>query len=81
VFFGENVPPAKVAHCYGLVQRSRVLLVLGSSLSVMSGLRFVRRAKATGVPVVIVNQGWTRGDELATLKVDAPLGRTLAALA
>jgi NAD-dependent SIR2 family protein deacetylase len=81
VFFGENVPPAKVAHCYGLVERSRALLVLGSSLSVMSGLRFVRRATATGVPVMIVNQGWTRGDDLATLKVDAPLGRTLAALA
>jgi len=81
VFFGENVPPAKVAHCYDLVERSRALLVLGSSLSVMSGLRFVRRATATGVPVVIVNQGWTRGDDLATLKVDAPLGRTLAALA
>lgn len=81
VFFGENVPPATVHHCYDLVARSRALVVLGSSLAVFSGLRFVRRAAALGQPVVIVNQGWTRGDELATLKVEAPLGATLVALA
>jgi NAD-dependent SIR2 family protein deacetylase len=81
VFFGENVPPAKVAHCYDLVERSRSLLVLGSSLSVMSGLRFVKRAAARGTPVAIVNQGWTRGDEYATVTLSAPLGSTLTALA
>jgi NAD-dependent SIR2 family protein deacetylase len=81
VFFGENVPPAKVAHCYDLVERSRSLLVLGSSLTVMSGLRFVKRAAALGRPVAIVNQGWTRGDQHATWKVHAPLGPTLTALA
>jgi NAD-dependent SIR2 family protein deacetylase len=81
VFFGENVPPAKVAHCYDLVERSRALLVLGSSLAVMSGLRFVKRAAALGKPVAIVNQGWTRGDEHAAWKVSAPLGTTLTALA
>lgn len=81
VFFGENVPPAKVAHCYELVERSAALVVLGSSLSVMSGLRFVKRAAARGREVAIVNQGWTRGDEHATLRLGAPLGRTLTALA
>lgn len=81
VFFGENVPPAKVAHCYELVERSRSLLVLGSSLAVMSGLRFVKRAASLGRPVAIVNQGWTRGDEHATWKLELPLGRTLTALA
>ena len=80
VFFGENVPPAKVAHCYDLVERSTALLVLGSSLSVMSGLRFVKRAASLGRPVAIVNEGWTRGDEHASLRLSAPLGRTLAAL-
>jgi len=80
VFFGENVPPAKVEHCYGLVERSRALLVLGSSLTVMSGLRFVKRAATSGIPVGIVNQGVTRGDDLAALRVSAPLGRTLTAL-
>ncbi len=81
VFFGENVPPAKVVHCYDLVERSRSLVVLGSSLAVMSGLRFVKRAAYLGRPVAIVNQGWTRGDEHATWKVHAPLGATLTALA
>jgi NAD-dependent SIR2 family protein deacetylase len=77
VFFGENVPRPRVDECYARVESARALLVLGSSLTVMSGLRFVRRAAAVGIPVAIVNQGETRGDTLATLKLDAPLGRTL----
>src|SRR5579875_873844 len=80
VFFGENVPRARVDACYALVEQARTLLVLGSSLTVMSGLRFVRRAAALGIPVAIVNQGPTRGDELATVRVDAPLGEVLTAL-
>jgi NAD-dependent SIR2 family protein deacetylase len=80
VFFGENVPKPRVEHCYGLVDAGRSLLVLGSSLTVMSGLRFVRHAAKRGTPVAIVNQGETRGDPLADLKLDAPLGPTLTAL-
>ena len=81
VFFGENVPRPRVEHCYALVESARSLLVLGSSLTVMSGLRFVRRAAKLAVPVAIVNQGETRGDPLADLKVNAPLGTVLPALA
>ena len=81
VFFGENVPRARVDACYALVEAARSLLVLGSSLTVMSGLRFVRRAAALGIPVAIVNRGPTRGDDLATVKVEAPLGELLSALA
>ncbi|MEO7259754.1 MAG: Sir2 family NAD-dependent protein deacetylase [Jatrophihabitantaceae bacterium] len=81
VFFGENVPPERVAHCYALVEASRLLLVLGSSLTVASGFRFVRRAVARGVPVAIVNQGATRGDPLADVLLDGPLGVLLPALA
>ena len=51
--------------------RPGALLVAGSSLAVMSGFRFVRRAAKAGVPVVIVNRGVTRGDELAAYKIDA----------
>jgi NAD-dependent SIR2 family protein deacetylase len=80
VFFGENVPRPRVDACYELVANARTLLVLGSSLAVMSGLRFVRRAASLGIPVAIVNQGPTRGDELATLKLEASLGDTLSAL-
>jgi NAD-dependent SIR2 family protein deacetylase len=81
VFFGENVPPERVAHCYALVEASRLLLVLGSSLTVASGFRFVRRAAARGARVAIVNQGATRGDPLADVLLDGPLGQLLPALA
>jgi hypothetical protein len=46
----------------------------------MSGLRFVRRAAALCRPVALVNQGVTRGDDLVSLRIDAPLGATLARL-
>jgi NAD-dependent SIR2 family protein deacetylase len=81
VFFGENVPRPRVASCFEVVSASSALVVLGSSLTVMSGLRYVRHAASTGVPVVIVNQGATRGDSLAVATLDAPLGATLTALA
>jgi NAD-dependent SIR2 family protein deacetylase len=81
VFFGENVPRPRVADCYAMVDRANSLLVLGSSLTVMSGYRFVRHAAKLGIPVVIVNQGVTRGDALAHLLLDAPLGQTLSDLA
>lgn len=80
VFFGENVPRPRVDECYGLVRRSAALVVLGSSLTVMSGYRFVRHAAKAGVPVVIVNQGSTRGDAHAMITIAAPLGETLADL-
>ncbi|RKT54327.1 NAD-dependent protein deacetylase [Saccharothrix australiensis] len=77
VFFGENVPRPRVEECYRLVDAARAVLVLGSSLAVMSGLRFVRHAAKAGKPVVIVNRGETRGDEHAAVRVDLPLGRAL----
>jgi NAD-dependent SIR2 family protein deacetylase len=80
VFFGENVPRPRVQACYELVERASSLLVLGSSLTVMSGLRYVRHAAKAPIPVVIVNQGTTRGDEFATVTLDAPLGQVLTAL-
>ncbi len=80
VFFGESVPKPRVQHCYDLVDAARALLVLGSSLTVMSGLRFVRHAARAGKPVAIVNQGATRGDEYATTTLALPLGATLTTL-
>jgi NAD-dependent SIR2 family protein deacetylase len=81
VFFGENVPRARVAECYALVERAGALVVLGSSLTVMSGYRFVRHAAKLAIPVAIVNHGPTRGDAQAQLIIDAPLGPALTALA
>jgi NAD-dependent SIR2 family protein deacetylase len=81
VFFGENVPRPRVERCFELVEGSACLLVLGSSLTVMSGLRFVHRARQARIPVAIVSRGATRGDPFADIKVDAALGEVLPMLA
>ncbi|UNX55198.1 NAD-dependent protein deacetylase [Georgenia sp. TF02-10] len=81
VFFGENVPRPRVAAALELVDEADALLVAGSSLTVLSGLRFVRHAARTGRPIVIVNRGTTRGDDLATVKIDAGTTPVLVALA
>ena len=85
VLFGENVPEERVQRCYAAVdalrERDGALLVAGSSLAVMSGLRFVRRAAGHGVPVVVCNRGPTRGDPLATIRVESGCSEFLQALA
>jgi NAD-dependent SIR2 family protein deacetylase len=80
VYFGESVPPERVSRSFELVAGARTLLVLGSSLTVMSGRRFVLKAAKSGIRIAIVNQGVTRGDPYAQLVVDAPLGRLLPEL-
>nr|WP_308257361.1 NAD-dependent protein deacetylase [Pseudonocardia lacus] len=85
VFFGENVPRERVARAYRMVDALRpvggALLVAGSSLTVMSGLRFVKHAHKHGVPVVIVNRGATRGDALADVLVGSGCSEVLSTLA
>ncbi|MEU8954787.1 NAD-dependent protein deacetylase [Streptomyces sp. NPDC048518] len=81
VFFGEAVPPQRVEHCRALVRGATSLLVLGSSLTVMSGLRFVRQAATAGTPVLIVNQDPTRGDQHAVTRISLPLGPALTTVA
>ncbi|MET0451314.1 MAG: NAD-dependent deacetylase [Mycobacterium sp.] len=81
VYFGESVPKARVAEAYSLVDDADALLVAGSSLTVFSGLRFVRHAAAATKPVAIINRGPTRGDALATVKLDAGCSELLALLA
>ena len=80
VFFGENVPadrgwPAATTPSTRCRPWTGALLCVGTSLTVMSGFRFVRRAFKAGTPVVIVNRGGTRGDDLATYKVEAGCSR------
>lgn len=77
VFFGEAVPPPRVERCRALVREADALLVLGSSLTVMSGLRFVRQAAEAGTPVLIVNRDATRGDRYAVTRIALPLGAAL----
>jgi NAD-dependent SIR2 family protein deacetylase len=81
VYFGENVAKYRVAEAYSVIDDADALLVAGSSLTVFSGYRFVRHAAARGIPVAIVNRGRTRGDELATVKIDAGCSPILTLLA
>lgn len=81
VYFGENVPRDRVDRSYAMVDDAAALLVAGSSLTVMSGLRFVRHAAKDGKPVVIINRGETRGDDKATIKLEAGVSESLIWLA
>jgi NAD-dependent deacetylase sirtuin 4 len=81
VFFGENVPRATVDDAWALFDRAELLLVVGSSLAVFSGYRFVLRARERGVPIAIVNRGPTRADDLAAVRLDGLAGAILPAFA
>lgn len=79
VFFGENVPRARVEAAATALHQADALLVVGSSLMVYSGYRFARMAHETGRPLAILTRGITRADALATLKLHADCEATLAA--
>ncbi|KIU14542.1 NAD-dependent protein deacetylase [Mycolicibacterium llatzerense] len=81
VYFGDSVPKDRVQQAYALVDEADALLVAGSSLTVYSGYRFVRHAAAAGKAVAIINRGTTRGDDLATVKIDSGCSEILALLA
>ena len=78
VFFGDNVPKARVQQALDALKNSDGLLVVGSSLMVYSGFRFCRYAKEWGKPIAALNLGRTRADELLDLKLNAPIADTLA---
>ncbi|MEO6169879.1 MAG: NAD-dependent protein deacetylase, partial [Lysobacter sp.] len=78
VFFGENVPRDRLSHAMAVLEQSDAMLVVGSSLMVYSGFRFARIASERGLPLAILTRGVTRADDLATLKLDAESGATLA---
>lgn len=80
IFFGESVPKERVQSAYALVEESEVLLVAGSSLTVMSGLRFARHDAKQGKPVIIINRGATRADDLSAVKIDAGTSEVLRAI-
>lgn len=77
VMFGEAVPKDRVSDATSAVERADALLVVGSSLMVFSGYRFARQAAALDKPIAIVNQGVTRADDIAALKVDEDCARAL----
>ncbi|MDZ7706892.1 MAG: NAD-dependent protein deacetylase [Trueperaceae bacterium] len=81
VFFGENVPRDRLERAWTMLDQAEALLVVGSSLTVFSGYRFVRRAREQGKPIAIVNDGATRGDADATVRSHARLGTLVPELA
>jgi NAD-dependent SIR2 family protein deacetylase len=80
VFFGESVPTERVVSTMEQLEKSDALLVAGSSLTVNSGMRFARAANKAGKPIVIVNVGPTRADDLAVAKIEAPTSIALEEL-
>jgi NAD-dependent SIR2 family protein deacetylase len=78
VFFGENVPAARVEASMAALNGARALVIAGSSLMVFSGFRFARAASRLGVPVVVVNRGKTRADDLSLLRVAGNVGEVLS---
>jgi NAD-dependent SIR2 family protein deacetylase len=80
VFFGESVPTERVASTMEQLERAEALLVAGSSLTVNSGMRFARAANKSGKPIVIVNVGPTKADEIALAKIEAPTSVALEEL-
>jgi NAD-dependent SIR2 family protein deacetylase len=80
VYFGESVPRKRVETAFEMVNRCTSLLVLGSSLVVYSGRRFVEHAHKNGKTVVIINQGPTRCDQIADVRLDADVADVLPAM-
>lgn len=80
VFFGENVPKARVEAAWSMLAQADCLLVIGSSLTVFSGYRFVRGAQQQGIPVAIINLGETRGDKHAHICAAAQVSTFLPPL-
>jgi NAD-dependent SIR2 family protein deacetylase len=80
VFFGESVPQQRVAAAFAAVESADALLVVGSSLMVFSGYRFVRTARQRGIATAIINRGRTRADAEVDLKIEGSCGEMLARL-
>jgi NAD-dependent SIR2 family protein deacetylase len=79
VFFGEAVPPERVRRCRDLLAGCDAVLVVGSSLMVYSGYRFIREAAELGVPIAAINRGKTRADDLLAHKFELDCTTALAA--
>jgi NAD-dependent SIR2 family protein deacetylase len=81
VFFGGSVPRERVDQCFHLTDAAHALVVIGSSLQVMSGLRFVRRAARGGIPIAAVTRGTLRDRHLIDVQVDDGITETLRLVA
>ncbi|WP_339468893.1 NAD-dependent protein deacetylase [Pseudomonas sp. EL_65y_Pfl1_R83] len=81
VFFGENVAPPTAAKAMAAVEHAQGLLVVGSSLMAYSAFRLCKAMVEQGKPVIAINLGKTRGDELLQVKIEASCELLLPLLA
>ena len=80
VFFGESVPVARVESCFDALAGADAMLVVGSSLMVYSGFRFVRAAHRAGIPVAAINRGKTRADEILSFSIKQDCATVLSSV-
>ena len=80
VFFGENVAPLTATRAMQAVEHADGLLVVGSSLMAYSAFRLCRAIKDQGKPLLAINRGKTRADELLDLKLEEPCEKLLPLL-
>ena len=80
VFFGENVPGERITECFDALEAVDAVLVVGSSLMVYSGYRFILKAQTKNIPIAAINIGKTRADDLLNLKIERDCGETLTEL-
>jgi NAD-dependent SIR2 family protein deacetylase len=77
VFYGESVPSQRVEVCFDALDRADAMLIAGSSLMVYSGYRFARRAHENEIPIVAINRGVTRADDILSMKIEQDCGPVL----
>ena len=80
VFFGEFVPSSVFQMAASMLERSDALVVAGSSLVVNTGMRLVAQAQKRRKPVVVINRGPTKADQLATVRIEAGTSEALVAI-
>ncbi|XP_069475846.1 NAD-dependent protein lipoamidase sirtuin-4, mitochondrial [Ambystoma mexicanum] len=76
-FFGDNVNRDKVLFVHERLEECDAVLVVGSSLQVYSGYRFIVAAHEQKLPTAILNIGPTRADHLASIKANSRCGSVL----
>ncbi|CAM3085726.1 NAD-dependent deacetylase [Pseudomonas floridensis] len=81
VFFGENVAPPTAAKATSSVERAEGLLVVGTSLMAWSAFRLCKAMAEQGKPIIAINHGKTRADDLLEQKIEASCEELLPLLA
>ena len=70
VFFGENMAQPTAARALAAAENAAGLLVVGSSLMAYSAFRLCRVIAERGKPLMAINLGKTRADDLLDLKIE-----------